>query len=439
VDNVFSCPLIIGLFVIAGFGFRAYWDHVARRSWRLDFVLAILCLFVVLGGYLGLTQALQRAPDQFSPLGQGVSRGSFFYIYALSLVAAVLALPYLHRIAVLHPRFNALVIPLAFLCFVTLHWRHGFHIKTGVAQVDGYVVNPPRRTDLSPPSAAVTFIKNQPGLFRAAGFHPNLFSGYNGIVGLESIYGTDPLLNPYYRELLLGAGVKLAGSWLWVVEKANLVTTIPLYNLLNVRYFLDAPQKPAGSLASLTSLASLDVNVYNNSTVWPRAFFVDEVRTYGTVGQFLEMIREDPGRPLAAVQRDDVSAASVQATTVPGSPRGNRMVPGRDYRLTNNTTTFVVDAPASGVAVLTEAYQAGDFIVRVNGRRSDYFRVNHAFRGVKIPTAGTYVISFSYWPRYFGISLWMAAAGAALLAGWLILALRKKDAGAALAGQRAHG
>ena len=105
------------------------------------------------------------------------------------------------------------------------------------------------------------------------------------------------------------------------------------------------------------------------------------------------------------------------------------MVPGRDYRLTNNTTTFVVDAPASGVAVLTEAYQAGDFIVGVNGRRSDYFRVNHAFRGVKIPTAGTYVISFSYWPRYFGISLWMAAAGSMPPAGWLILALRKKMPG----------
>jgi hypothetical protein len=432
VDIVFSCPLIIGLFVIAGFGFRAYWDHVARRSWRLDFVLAILCLFVVLGGYLGLTQALQRGPDQFSPLGQGVSRGSFFYIYALSLIAAVLALPYLHRIAVLHPRFSALVIPMAFLCFVTLHWRHGFHIKTGVAQVDDYVVNPPRRIDLSPPSAAVTYIKNQPGLFRAVGFHPNLFSGYNGIVGLESIYGTNALANPYYRELLLGTGVKLA-TWLWVVEKANLVTTIPLYNLLNVRYFLDAPQKPAGSLASLTSLASLDVNVYNNSTVWPRAFFVDEVRTYGTVGQFLEMIREDPGRPLAAVQRDDVSAASVQATTVPGSPRGNRMVPGRDYRLTNNTTTFVVDAPASGVAVLTEAYQAGDFIVRVNGRRSDYFRVNHAFRGVKLPTAGTYVISFSYWPKHFTAALIMFGSGLIVLTLWLGGTLfRRGERGAAI-------
>jgi len=33
----------------------------------------------------------------------------------------------------------------------------------------------------------------------------------------------------------------------------------------------------------------------------------------------------------------------------------------------------------------------------------------------------------------------MAAAGAVLLAGWLILAFRQKDAGAALAGQQAHG
>jgi len=204
-----------------------------------------------------------------------------------------------------------------------------------------------------------------------------------------------------------------------VVEKGNLGTIIPLHDLLNVRYFLDAPHEPTVPEGSLTNLASLDLAVYKNNTAWPRAFFVDEVRTYDTVGQFLEMIRGDPSRPLAAVQKDDISAATVQVITASGSASGSRIVPARDYRLTNNTTTFVVDAPAPGVVVLTEAYQPGDFIARVNGVRSNYFRINHAFRGIKIPKAGTYIISFSYWPRHFTAALIMFGSGLIVLTLWL--------------------
>ena len=75
------------------------------------------------------------------------------------------------------------------------------------------------------------------------------------------------------------------------------------------------------------------------------------------------------------------------------------------------------------MAVLTEAYLTDDFIVRMNGIRGGYFRVNHAFCGVKIPAAGTYVISFSHWPKHFTISLW--------LAGWLLLVYRQNDIAAA--------
>src|SRR5438105_1969415 len=37
--------------------------------------------------------------------------------------------------------------------------------------------------------------------------------------------------------------------------------------------------------------------------------------------------------------------------------------------------------------------QPGDFIAQLNGVRSDYFRINHAFRSIKIPKAGTHMIS----------------------------------------------
>ena len=438
VDNTFSCVLIIELVVLAGFGFRCYWQRITRRTWKLDFVLVALVLFALFGAYIGLTDALQRRPDNFAPLGQDGLRDAFFYFYSFSLIVAALALPWLGRAIFLRSRMASLAAPLALLCIVALHWRNGFQLNTGVAPVDAYVVNPPARVDLRAPSPAIRFLKSQPGVFRTVGFGEYLFPGYNGVVDLEAICGPDPLMNPYYHELLLSAGVKLDIVWRWIVEKGNLASTLPVYNLLNVRYFLDAPQKTQGSESSLTSLTSLDLNVYRNDTAWPRAFFVDEVRTYDTTNHFLDMVRTAGGRPLAAVQNGDLSGAEPRATTAIPSESNRRVVPARDYRLTNNTTTFTVEAPSAGIAVLTEAYLAEDFIARINGVQTTYFRVNHAFRGVKIPAAGAYVISFSYWPRHFTASLWMAAAGALLLVGWMILVFRESP-GASVAGQEADG
>ncbi|MDI1320101.1 MAG: hypothetical protein PSW75_07905, partial [bacterium] len=68
------------------------------------------------------------------------------------------------------------------------------------------------------------------------------------------------------------------------------------------------------------------------------------------------------------------------------------------------------------VVVLTETYYLDDFAVTVNGKPADYFRVNHAFRGVALPAAGTYEISYTYAPQYFPAALWLGLAGAVALA-----------------------
>jgi len=47
-----------------------------------------------------------------------------------------------------------------------------------------------------------------------------------------------------------------------------------------------------------------------------------------------------------------------------------------------------------------------------NGRPAAYFRVNHAFRGVHLPAAGTYTISYDYWPQFLTLALWLGLAGA---------------------------
>jgi hypothetical protein len=62
----------------------------------------------------------------------------------------------------------------------------------------------------------------------------------------------------------------------------------------------------------------------------------------------------------------------------------------------------------------------GNFIVSVNGRPSRYFRVNHAVKGVVIPSAGDWEVVFEYRPARWRVS-WILAgvvvAGRAYHAG----------------------
>jgi uncharacterized membrane protein YfhO len=69
-----------------------------------------------------------------------------------------------------------------------------------------------------------------------------------------------------------------------------------------------------------------------------------------------------------------------------------------------------------------ETFYDRDFQVTVDGRPADYFRVNHAFKGVAIDRAGRHEIAFAYWPEHFTLSLGLAAAGALGLfaGGWAL-------------------
>jgi hypothetical protein len=421
IDNTFSCVLLILLFVLAGFGLSFFAEHCLRRDWKWNYTFVVLGLAILLGAFLGFTQATQRIPNEFRP-PQLAAGNTFFYVYILLVATSLLTLPWLIRAIVRQSRLARPAIVLALLCLLCLHWRHGLQLKTGVNEVDDVVVNPPPRIDFGKPSTTIDFIKSQSGVFRTVGFQNVLFPGVNAMFGLESICGPEPLANPYYHELLTAAKVKQEMSWRWIVERSN-PGPRPLYNLLNIRYFLDMPPRAHPQMnAVLRPRSSLDLA--QNDGEWPRAFFVGALRNYDGVQQFLEMVSQSDRHPFAAVQTGDATPPSVGQTTAAATA----FAPAHDYRLTNNTTTFTIDASTSGVAVLTEAYVPGDFRVTLNGMPADYFRVNHAFRGVQIPAAGKYVISYSYWPRHFTLSLVLAGIGSLLLAGWLVATFRRPRA-----------
>jgi len=92
-----------------------------------------------------------------------------------------------------------------------------------------------------------------------------------------------------------------------------------------------------------------------------------------------------------------------------------RAVPATDYVLTTNGTSFRVEASGPGLAVLTETYMPDDFRATLNGATVPYLRVNHAFKGVVIPAAGVWNVSFVYRPRLWNVA-WAAAAVGGLVA-----------------------
>ena len=394
IDNTFSCILIIHLFMLAGFGFAAVWGSLRHEGWWRDWVVSLLIVGGLLGVYFGMATATHKS--------------AFFYGYGASLVAAFIALPLLARTITLRRAASSGAALLVILALVAVHWRHGMHLNTGVMVFDDYVMNPQVRVDLQATSSTIESIKSdhtQP--FRVAGFWPTLYPGYNGALALESIYGADPLINPYYRELIRASGMEVIWDWQLVVRGDTLQRLQPVYDFLNLKYYV-GPLETA-----LPGPGQRDLQAYRSNSVWPRAFFTDRLVRYDTASEFADMVMNSHGVPFAAIQGKDVGVSPVLSELLDNRSAA-RLVAASEYDLTSNTTTFTVGAPGKGIVVLGEVFLDQDFRVTLNDEPAEYFRVNHAFKGVLVERPGTYTVRFSYWPRRFTLSLWASALGVAL-------------------------
>jgi hypothetical protein len=426
VDNTFSDVAIICLLVLAGFGMRAFWSDCRTITFGNTVRRVALvggCLLLL---YLGTTEAAQRSSRTLLQISDHIPKSPFFWGYALSLVVGLVAAVWISREIIAARRllfWQAVVLAFA---VVLLHWRHGMHLKT---PFDAYVMNPQQRTNLIAESSGalqlIASASKEPS--RSVGLDYDLTPGYGGAIGIEEIDGLDPLLNRHYRSLLDAFGAKLPfGSSNAGVIDGQLENDLPLFDMLNVRYYLGHPGSRADVIPSLSKIAALDLNVYESSRVWPRAFFTDRYVTSTDVTSVVQLLKTGDGTPFAAIPNDELDKQPELKTLAHGSSAAmdTTIVPAADFSLTSNTTSFKVNAPSSGVVVLTEPYIADDFQLRINNRPASYFLVNGAFKGIFLPQAGSYSISYRYWPRSFTMSLWLAGAGLIALSLWLVLAAR---------------
>lgn len=419
VDNTFSCVAIVCFLVLAGHGIKAFWNDCHGPGFQRTYLCALACLAGLLALYFGTNDAAQGPGRPLLQIREHIPKSAFFWGYSALLVAALAAAPWIARLAIQRRRVRIWQVLSLGLIFVLIHWRHGMHLVT---PFDAYVMNPHQRTDLLAESPAINLIKARSAEpSRSAGLNYNFFPGYGGAVGVEQIDSVDPLVNRHYKSLMDAFGVMLlfcspTGGWI----DDQLPNDLPLFDMLNVRYFLGGAGTRADLIPSLKQIAALDLNVYESSKTWPRAFFTSRVTPYGVESDFVRLLKEGDGKPFAAIPDQEMAGHAELTTltqTLPSPDR--RVVRATDYVLTNNDTRFKVIAPEAGVVVLTEPYVKDDFQLRVNGKPADYFRVNSAFRGVFVPAPGDYAFSFSYWPRYLTISLWISAIGIVSLLLWL--------------------
>jgi hypothetical protein len=426
IDNTFSCVAIICLILLAAFGIRAFWQDCQNENFRTVYWRFLGLLLLLLAIYLGTTGATSRAT--LLP-GVNLAKSSFFWGYSTSLILALVLLPLLGRKIIDSPRPASWQIIGVVLAFLLLHWRSGMHLTT---PFDAYVMNPHERADLiADSSPALKLIKErmtEPA--RVLGLNYNFFPGYGGAVELEQVDGPDALFNKHYRSLMDVSGVVLqyCSSQPGLVDE-HLERDLPMFDMLNVRFMLGRAGTTAEAIPSLNKVAALDLRIYESRKAWPRAFFTDRLVPYAADAEFVGLVKAGKDGPFAAIPREvlDVHPELTASLAKDGAFAGQRVVNATQYALNNNNTSFKISAPSAGVVVLTEPYVENDFELRINGKPSEYFRVNSAFRGVYLNAPGDYDISFSYWPRHFTSSLWIAAMGLIVLSLWLTLVWRSSN------------
>ncbi len=385
VGNTFSCILIVHAMVFAGFAWTA---KPVRREWPI-YVALLSALTVVY--WMWKLPDPGMPPDIASAAGFGTP-SPFFMVCATLLLTSVAMLPWAISSAgksdAFLPRCALLLIAGVAL------FRHAQWSET---KFDYYVINPQHRPDFSVTSRAVERLRPllaDPS--RVHGIGGAFIPGYSASLGIEHFSSADALTSGYLHDVVDAATIKRQWEWRTLVLPEQMKATQKWTDLLNNRYFLGPRgEKPP---ESYRHLFSEDLEAWESPTAWPRAFFTDRVLTYDSVADFAALVNAST-TPFAAVQNGAPLSGS------------GAVVAATSYTLRTNSTRFEIAAPSAGVVALTETWFDGDIWVTLNGQPAEAFRVNHAFRGVKIPAPGNYTVEFSYWPRVLTKALWLCAFG----------------------------
>lgn len=219
-----------------------------------------------------------------------------------------------------------------------------------------------RKTD------AITFIQSDKSLFRVADFSqaPNVMAYF----GLQHVHGYHSAKLRIYQDLLdvagNGGGSVIANPFLW--------------NLMNVKYLLSERPLMEGMQPAFKSQET-QMLVYENPSVLPRAFLVNRVETAQQM-DILNHLKNGDFAPLEVAYLEKPLPQPIDTVSGDMMEHINR-VKSLSYK--NESVTFEVDAPGNNLLFLSEVYYPAGWKAYIDGKETEIFKTNYAFRSVIVP------------------------------------------------------
>jgi hypothetical protein len=252
--------------------------------------------------------------------------------------------------------------------------------------IDAKFINPVPETSVENrfrPDQTISFLKQQPGLFRVFPigdlFMDNTFAFHE----IQSIGGYSPAKLKIYQTVV--------DSCLYRGADPAFPINMNVVNMLNVRYFVASARLPQDRFPLVHVDEARKKLTYENPGALPRAFFVEEAVTARGDSEVFRIINSsgfDASR-VAVVQTE-----APPAVTAPDSAKAD---------VTEFRSRFIgIDAYTSSPAllVLSEVYYPAGWHATIDGAPAEILRTNSILRSVVVP-AGSHRIEFSLDPASY--------------------------------------
>jgi hypothetical protein len=220
---------------------------------------------------------------------------------------------------------------------------------------------------------------------------------------------------------LADTGVLMVTRMAYAASRAR--DFLRVLRIWNMRYVIGYDEARLANLEKVgewSSVAAVPLGLWRVPGSRPRAYVVDRARA----ATGLEAVRRLMARDFDLGAEIVVSRPEEARAGVPGFSGRLRTVSRRADRVE-------IETSASGPAylVLVDAYDDG-WSATVDGRQAKIVRANLVGRAVPVP-AGSHRVVFSYWPAGLSLGLALGALGLAVVLGWLVASLRRRQRAAA--------
>ncbi|MDH4069240.1 MAG: YfhO family protein, partial [Ignavibacteria bacterium] len=230
------------------------------------------------------------------------------------------------------------------------------------------------------PDPAITFLKQQPGLFRILPLGNQFGDNTYAYHGLQSLGGYNAAKLKIYQAVL--------DSCLYVSTDPGVPVNMNVVNMLNARYVITGYPLPQERFPIEYKDDTRRVTIYRNPEALPRTFFVSSAIQAENDSEVFRIINSpafDP-RETAVIQGD---------VSLPERPADSTRVQLTGYK--SRRITMSTYASGSAVLVLSEVFYPAGWKAYIDGEETPILRTNSILRSVLVP-AGDHEIVFAFDP-----------------------------------------